>query len=104
MDMQEMLRRAREMQSKAAEMKKGMDALEVEGQSGGGLVRITLTGAGVCKRVSLDSSLLKAEEREIVEDLIVAAHGDAKGKLDAKVAEEMNRMAGQLGLPPGLGL
>ncbi len=104
MDMQDMLRRAREMQQKAAEMKKGMDSFEVEGQSGGGLVRVTLMGNGACKRVSLDPSLLKAEDREIVEDLIVAAHGDAKTKLDAKMAEEMNRMAGQLGLPPGLGL
>lgn len=104
MDMQEMLAKAREMQKKAAEMQKGMAVLEAEGQSGGGLVRLTLNGQGALKRLAIDPTLLKPDEREILEDLIVAAHSDAKAKMDAKLAEEMNRMAGQLGLPPGLGM
>ena len=104
MDMQEMLAKAREMQKKAAEMQKGMAVLEAEGQSGGGLVRLTLNGQGALKRLAIDPTLLKPDEREILQDLIVAAHSDAKAKMDAKLAEEMNRMAGQLGLPPGLGM
>lgn len=103
MDMQEMLQRAREMQQKAAELQRAMAAVEVEGQSGGGLVRIAVTGDGVVKRLSLDPSILKPEDREVVEDLIVAAHADAKKRLEARLAQEMSHLAGSLGLPSGRG-
>lgn len=102
MDMREMMERARAMQEKAAELQRAMANIEVEGQAGGGLVRAQISGSGVLKRVSIDPSLLKADEREIVEDLIVAAHADAKGKLEARLAQEMSHLAGQLGLPTGL--
>jgi len=103
MDMHEMLQRAREMQQKAAELQRTMAAVEVEGQSGGGMVRITVTGDGVVKRVSLDPSLLKPEDHEMVEDLIVAAHADAKRRVEQRLAQEMSHLAGHLGLPSGLG-
>jgi DNA-binding YbaB/EbfC family protein len=99
MDMREMMERARAMQQKAAELQRAMEAVEVEGQAGGGLVRASLAGNGVLKRMKIDASLLKAEEGEILEDLIVAAHADAKAKLDARLAREMSHLAGQLGLP-----
>jgi nucleoid-associated protein EbfC len=103
MDMDEILRRAREAQAKALEMQRAMAAIEIEGTAGGGLVRVTMTGKNELKRVSIDPSLLKQSEREMVEDLVVAAHADAKMKLDARLAEEMAKMAGSLGLPPGFG-
>ncbi|MEY4879669.1 MAG: hypothetical protein RJB62_1138 [Pseudomonadota bacterium] len=104
MDMREILERAKAMQEKAGEMQRQMALIEMEGQAGGGMVRVLLTGNSVLKRVTIDSSLLKAEDREIVEDLIVAAHGDAKTKLERRIAEEMKQLTGSLGLPPGLGL
>jgi hypothetical protein len=103
MDMDEILRRAREAQAKALEMQRAMAAIEIEGSAGGGLVRVTMTGKNELKRVSIDPSLLKESEREILEDLLVAAHADAKTKLEARLAEEMAKMAGSLGLPPGFG-
>jgi DNA-binding YbaB/EbfC family protein len=103
MDMDEILRRAREAQAKALEMQRAMAAIEIEGSAGGGLLRVTMTGKNELKRVSIDPSLLKESEREILEDLLVAAHADAKTKLEARLAEEMAKMAGSLGLPPGFG-
>jgi DNA-binding YbaB/EbfC family protein len=102
MDMREMMERAKEMQQKAAEMQRKMAELEAEGVSGGGMVRVVLGGNHVLKRVQVDPSLMKPDEREILEDLIVAAHGDAKAKLEERMAKEMSQMAGKLGLPPGL--
>jgi nucleoid-associated protein EbfC len=104
MDMDEIMRRAREAQAKALEMQREMAVIEVEGRAGGGLVRLTMNGKNEVRRVSIDPSLLKESEREILEDLIVAAHADAKAKLDARLAEEMARMASALGLPPGFGI
>ena len=103
MDMDEIMRRAREAQAKAMEMQREMAAVTVEGQAGGGLVRVTMNGANEVRRVAIDPSLLKESEREILEDLIVAAHADAKAKLDVRLAGEMAKMAGALGLPPGFG-
>jgi DNA-binding YbaB/EbfC family protein len=102
MDMREMLERAKEMQKKAADMQRQMAALEVEGQAGGGMVRAMLGGNGVLKRIQIDPSLMKEDEREILEDLIVAAHNDAKTKLEERVAKEMSQLAGNMGLPPGI--
>jgi DNA-binding YbaB/EbfC family protein len=79
-------------------------ALEVEGQSGGGLVKVTLSGKGELKKVHIDPSLVKPDEVEILEDLIVAAAQDAKGKVDAQLQAKMQEMAGGLPLPPGMKL
>jgi DNA-binding YbaB/EbfC family protein len=86
------------------QMQEELAGMEIDGQSGGGLVKVTLTGKGDVKKVSIDPSLIKADEAEILEDLIVAAAGDAKGKLDATLQTKMQEMAGGLPLPPGLKL
>jgi DNA-binding YbaB/EbfC family protein len=104
MDLREIMERARAMKEKAADMQRQMANVEVEGLSGGGMVKTVLSGNGVLKRIAIDPSLLKPEDREIVEDLIVAAHGDAKAKLERRLAEEMKSLTGGLGLPPGFGL
>lgn len=104
MDLADLFKQAKAMQEKAAEIQAGLAGIEVEGQSGGGLVRVMLSGKAEMKRIAIDPSLLKPEEREIVEDLIVAAHADAKAKAEAKMAEEMQKLAGGLGLPPGFGI
>jgi len=104
MELADLFKQAKAMQEKAAEMQAQLAQIEVEGVAGGGLVRITLSGKGEMKRLVLDPSLMKPEEREIVEDLIVAAHADAKAKAERKMAEEMQKLAGSLGLPPGMNL
>lgn len=99
-----LLKQAQDMQTKMAEVEAGLDRLEIEGTSGGGMVRVTLSGRGVMRRVALDRTLIKPEEIEVLEDLIVAAHNDAKMKLEARVKEEMGKIAEGLGLPPGFKL
>ncbi len=101
-DLGGLLKQAQDLQSKMAEMQAKLDTLEVEGQSGGGMVRVTLNGKSVIKRVSIDDSLLVPSEREVLEDLIAAAHNDAKAKLEQQMAEEMANVTGGLGLPAGL--
>lgn len=100
----DMMKQAQALQEKMQEMQARLDALEVEGQSGGGLVRVTLSGKTVLRRVVIDPSLLAPDEAGILEDLIVAAHADAKAKLDQRMQEEMGALAGGLGLPPGMKL
>ena len=100
-----MLKQAQQMQSRMQEMQAKLEATEVEGSSGGGMVKVRLTGKGDLRRVTIDPSLMNADEREVLEDLLVAAHADAKRKLDAKQAELMREAAGPLGAMglPGLG-
>lgn len=100
----DMMKQARQLQSKLAEAQEELEKLEVEGVSGGGMVRVTLTGKGTMAGIKIDPSLLKAEEGEILEDLIVAAHNDAKVKAEAATAEKMKSLTGGLPLPPGFNL
>ncbi len=100
----DMMKQARQLQSKLAEAQEELEKLEVEGVAGGGMVRVTLTGKGTMAGIKLDPSLLKAEEGEILEDLIVAAHNDAKVKAEAATAEKMKALTGGLPLPPGFNL
>jgi DNA-binding YbaB/EbfC family protein len=104
MNLEDLFKQAKDVQAKAEQMQALIAAVEVDGSAGGGLVRMTLDGKSGLKRLTLDPSILKPEDRQIVEDLIVAAHADAKAKLERRVAEEMQKIAGSLGLPPGLGL
>ena len=104
MDIADLVKRAQEAQAQAQALQTQMVQLEIEGMSGGGLVRVKLNGKSELKKVVIDPSLLKQEDREMVEDLIVAAHNDAKTRLDRRVNEEMGRLAQGLGLPPGFGL
>ncbi len=99
-----MLKQAQEMQTRMAELQESLGALEVEGAAGGGLVRVTLTGKGAMRRLSIDPSLVQGDEVEMLEDLIVAAFNDGKAKVEQLVQERMAEVTGGLKLPPGLDL
>jgi len=99
-----LMKQAQEMQAKMAEMQERLATIEVDGSAGAGMVRVTLDGKGGLKKVALDPSLMNPPEREMIEDLVVAAHADAKARLEARVAEEMAAVTGGLQLPPGLKL
>lgn len=99
-----MMKQAQELQEKMSEMQAELENIQVEGISGGGLVKVSLNGKGVMTRISIDSGLLKPEEAEIMEDLIIAAHNDAKQKVEQAMSEKMRELAGGLSLPPGLKL
>jgi nucleoid-associated protein EbfC len=103
-DLMGMMKQVKDMQARMQQMQEELAALEVAGQAGGGLVQITMNGKGEVKQVKIDPSLLKPEEAEILEDLIVAASADAKGKVEGKMAEKMSEVTGGLPLPPGLKL
>ncbi len=102
MNLGDLFKQAKEIQAKSEALQAEIAQIEVEGVSGAGLVRVMLGGKGDLKRVSIDPSLARPEEKTTIEDLLVAAHADAKAKLERRVAEEMKKLAGSLGLPPGL--
>jgi DNA-binding YbaB/EbfC family protein len=97
-----MLKQAQQMQGKMAEMQARLESTEVEGQSGAGMVKVKLTGKGDLRRVTIDPSLM--DDREVLEDLLVAAHADARTKVEAMMAEEMQKATAGMALPPGLKL
>lgn len=97
----QMLKQAQEMQAKMAEMQARLEEQEIEGAAGAGMVRVVLNGKGALKRVSIDPDLLKPDDAEIVQDLLVAAHADAREKLDRQMQEKMQELTGGLPLPPG---
>jgi DNA-binding YbaB/EbfC family protein len=103
-DLMGMMKQAKQLQEKMQAMQEEVAALTLEGASGGGLVTVTVNGKSELKSVRIDPSLLKPEEAEILEDLIVAAYGDARAKAEAALAERMRAMTGGLGLPPGMKL
>ncbi|WP_373086850.1 YbaB/EbfC family nucleoid-associated protein [Sneathiella sp.] len=99
-----LMKQAKEMQSKMAEMQQSLESHELMGQSGGGMVQVTLNGKGEMRKLTVDPSLVDREDKEVMEDLIVAAHNDARSKVDAYSAEKMKEMTGGLELPPGMQL
>ncbi len=99
-----LMKQASQMQAKMAEMQTKLEAMEIEGVSGAGMVAVTLSGKGDLKRVQLDPKLLDPAEAEMVQDLLVAAHADAKRKLEARMADEMEKVTGGMPLPGGLKL
>ena len=103
-NMGNLLKQASQMQSKMAEMQARMEAATMEGQSGAGMVRVVLNGKGELKSVVVDPKLADPAEMEMLGDLLVAAHADAKRKIDASMAEEMAAVTGGLQLPPGMKL
>jgi DNA-binding YbaB/EbfC family protein len=103
-DLGKMMKQAQQLQSKMAEAQEEIQRIEASGTAGGGLVTVTLSGKGDLRGVKIDPSLASGDEIEILEDLIVAAHADAKGKVDAAVAERMAEVTGGLQLPAGLKL
>ena len=102
-DFTDLISQAKKMQEKMKETQEALKKIEVEGISGGNVVRIIMNGDGELKKISLDEDLLK-EPKEIVEDLIVAAHNDAKSKLRKKTSEEISKATGGVNLPPGFKL
>jgi nucleoid-associated protein EbfC len=102
--MMDLMKQAQAMQAKMQEVQAELERLEVEGQSGGGLVRVTLTAKGQLKGLVLDPSLLKPEDKDMLEDLIVAAHDDARKKADRLMEERMKSVTAGLPIPPGLKL
>ncbi len=100
----QMMKQAQELQGRMAEMQAEMERTVVEGRSGGGMVVVSLNGKGDMTALKIDSSLLKPDEAEILEDLIVAAHADAKSKVEEAIKEKMRTLTGGLPLPPGLKL
>ena len=103
MNLTDLFKQAKDMQSKAADMQNAVERIEVEGQSGGGMVKLSLSGKSDLKRLEIDPSLLKPEDKTMLEDLILAAHSDAKTKLERALAEEMQRLSREMGLPAGMG-
>ena len=99
-----MMKQAAQLQSKMKAMQDELEQVEVEGISGGGLVSVRMTAKMEVKAVSIDPSLMKSEEREILEDLLVTAQNEARRKAEAAMQEKMQALTGGLGLPPGLGL
>ena len=99
-----LMKQAAELKSKMEAMQAELDQIEVEGTSGGGLVAVKLSGKGEMKGVKIDDTLMQPSEREILEDLIVAAHADARRKAETLLQEKMQSVAGGLPLPPGMKL
>jgi nucleoid-associated protein EbfC len=99
-----MLKQAQAMQAKMTEMQERLASAEVEGAAAGGLVKIVLTGKGEMRRVTIDPKAVDANDVTMLEDLMMAAYNDAKAKVDAMSAAEMQKVTGGLSLPPGMKL
>ena len=102
-DFTDLITQAKKMQEKMKETQETLKRIEVEGMSGGNAIRVTMNGDGELKKIFLDDNLLK-ESKEIIEDLIVAAHNDAKSKLKKKTSEEISKATSGVSLPPGFKL
>ena len=103
-DIMGMMKQVGQMQARLKEVQDDLAKAEIEGQSGGGLVHLTVDGKGEVKRVRIDPSLMKPDEVEILEDLIVAAAADARAKVDNVMQTKMAEITGGLPLPPGMKL
>jgi len=102
-DFSELLTQAKEMQEKMKLAQESLKNIEVEGISGGNTVKVTMNGEGELKKIFIDPKLFE-QSKEIIEDLIVAAHNDAKSKIKQKTSEELSKVTGGIGLPPGFKL
>src|SRR6476620_9553881 len=100
-DLMGLMKQAAQLQSKMEALQAELDTIEVEGVAGGGLVTVTLTAKGEMKGVKIDDSLVKPEDKEILEDLLVAAHADARRKAEEVLQDKMKGLTGGLPLPPG---
>ena len=104
MNIAQMMQKAQVMKQKMAEMQEKVSQMEVSGESGAGLVKVISTGKGELRSLKLDPSIVDASEIDVIEDLVIAAVNDARGKGEAMMAEETQKMMSELGLPPGLDL
>jgi DNA-binding YbaB/EbfC family protein len=99
-----LMKQAQQMQEKMAEMQSKLEAMEIDGESGAGLVKVTLNGKGDLRRIKVDPKVIDPADAEMLEDLIVAAHTNARQKLEVAAAAEMQKVTGGLQLPPGMKL
>tara|TARA_Y100000588_G_C14012360_1_gene820553 strand:- start:365 stop:688 length:324 start_codon:yes stop_codon:yes gene_type:complete len=99
-----LMKQAQEMQAKMQEMQDRLAEIEIDGTAGAGLVTVTLNGKGDMRGMKIDPSIFKSGDAEVVEDLIVAAHNDARVKSEQRMQEEMSKVTGGLNLPPGMKL
>ena len=98
----DLMKQAQALQSRFQEAQERVSAIEAEGQSGGGMVRVTINGKGMAKSVHIDPTLIDPKDAGMLEDLLVAAMNDARAKVDARMSEEMSKVTGGLPLPPGM--
>ena len=103
-DLKDMLKQAQEMQQSMSNMHVALEGTILEGSAGAGMVKVTMDGKGTLKSVTIDPVLFDGDEKEVIEDLIVAAHSDAKSRVEAYAAEEMKKITGGIQLPPGMNL
>lgn len=103
-DIGKLMKQAQEMQSKMQDVQSDLEQTLVEGKSGGGLVTVTLNGKGEMRGLEIDPSMFSEEDKEVLEDLIIAAHGEARKAMDAAVAEKMKEATAGLPIPPGMNL
>ena len=99
-----LMKQAQQMQAKMEEMQSKLQGMEIEGEAGAGLVSVMLNGKGDLRRIKIDPKVVDPADTEMLEDLIVAAHANAKQKLEAATVEEMQKVTGGLQLPPGMKL
>lgn len=104
MNINQIMKQAQQMQKKLQESQKEIESLEVEGTAGGGMVKITMTGKGTATKLSIDESIFSSDDKEMLEDLIVAAINDASSKSEEEKAKKMSEVSGGMQLPPGLNL
>ena len=100
----QMMKQAQEMQQKLADMQQKLAEQEVDGQSGGGMVKAMVTGKGVVKSIKIDPEVVDKDDVEVLEDLVVAAVNDARARADQMVKEESEKLMQDMGLPPGMNL
>ncbi len=103
-DMSKLMKQAQEMQGKMAEVQESLDSITVEGEAGAGLVKVTATAKGELTGISIDPSIFSPDDKEVAEDLILAAVKDAQARASERAQKEMARVAEDLGLPPGMNL
>lgn len=104
MNFQKMMKQAAEMQSKINEMQAKLEEEETEGSSGGGMVKVVMNGKGFTKKITIDPKAIDPSEKEMLEDLVMAAFNDAKTKVESNFSDEMGKVASGMGLPPGMKL
>jgi DNA-binding YbaB/EbfC family protein len=102
MNINQIMKQAQKLQQQMAEKQEKMSQVEVMGQSGGGMIHVKLGGDNTVKSINIDASLINPDDKEMLEDLIIAAFNDARSKLDQKMQEEMSDITSGLPLPPGL--
>lgn len=100
----DLMKQAQQLQARFQEAQERVNAIEAEGQSGGGMVRVTINGKGIAKAVRIDPSLIDPKDAGMLEDLVLAAMNDARAKVDALMADEMSKVTGGIPLPPGFKL